>query len=110
MSKSARVYYKDSFAGVLTESDTGYHFVYDATYLTMPNARPISLLMPLRASAYHSNTLFAFFDGLIPEGWLLDLVKDHWKVKANDRFELLLVTCRDAIGAVSVVPIEEENV
>jgi serine/threonine-protein kinase HipA len=48
--------------------------------------------------------LFPFFDGLIPEGWLLDIAVDHWKVKANDRFELLLTTCRDSIGAVTVEP------
>jgi serine/threonine-protein kinase HipA len=67
----------------------------------------VSLTLPLRATPFRSNTLFAFFDGLIPEGWLLDIAKDHWKLRSNDRFELLLLTCRDAIGAVSVIPVEE---
>ncbi|WP_127132842.1 HipA N-terminal domain-containing protein [Pseudoflavitalea rhizosphaerae] len=66
--------------------------------------------MPSFHRVHRSNTLFAFFDGLIPEGWLLDIAKDHWKVNRNDRFELLLLTCRDAIGAVSVVPVEENVV
>jgi serine/threonine-protein kinase HipA len=109
MSKSAKIYYQAELAGLLTESDAGYHFVYDRKYLTMVGAKPISLTMPLRVHEYHSNTLFAFFDGLIPEGWLLDIAKDHWKVSANDRFELLLLTCRDTIGAVSVIPIEENT-
>jgi serine/threonine-protein kinase HipA len=109
MSKSAKIYYQTELAGLLTESDAGYDFVYDKTYLVRPGAKPISLTMPLRAYEYRSNTLFAFFDGLIPEGWLLDIAKDHWKVSANDRFELLLLTCRDTIGAVSVIPIEENT-
>lgn len=107
MSKTAMIYYQDALAGLLTESDTGYHFVYDTSYLEMSGAKPVSLTLPLRTGKYHSYTLFAFFDGLIPEGWLLDIAKDHWKVKANDRFELLLLTCRDTIGAVSVIPVDE---
>jgi serine/threonine-protein kinase HipA len=107
MSKSAKIYYQTELAGILTESDAGYDFIYDKTYLEISEAKPISLTLPLRTYAYHSKTLFAFFDGLIPEGWLLDIAKDHWKVSANDRFELLLLICGDTIGAVSVVPIEE---
>jgi len=104
MSKTGKVFYGSLLAGFITESDTGYHFSYDAEYLAKGSAKPISLTMPLRKAAYYSTTLFAFFDGLIPEGWLLDIAKDHWKVKGNDRFELLLLACRDAIGAVSIVP------
>jgi serine/threonine-protein kinase HipA len=107
MSKTAQIFYQDTLAGLLTESDTGYEFTYDNRYLANPDARPVSLTLPLRVAPFRSNTLFAFFDGLIPEGWLLDIAKDHWKLRSNDRFELLLLTCRDAIGAVSVIPIEE---
>jgi serine/threonine-protein kinase HipA len=41
---------------------------------------------------------------LIPEGWLLDIAVDYWKIQANDRFQLLVATCRDTIGAVTVEP------
>lgn len=107
MSKTAKIYYRDSLAGLLKESDAGYEFIYDKNYIESPGAKPISLTLPLRATAYHNYTLFAFFDGLIPEGWLLDIAKDHWKVSVDDRFELLLLTCRDTIGAVSVIPVDE---
>jgi serine/threonine-protein kinase HipA len=109
MSKTAKIYYDDVLAGLLTESDTGYEFLYDKIYAGTPGSKPISLTLPIRSDKYHSFTLFAFFDGLIPEGWLLDIAKDHWKVRANDRFELLLLTCRDTIGAVTVIPIDENN-
>ncbi|SDG61744.1 HipA N-terminal domain-containing protein [Chitinophaga filiformis] len=107
MSKTGKVYYGSSLAGFVIESDTGYKFVYHEDYLADKSAKPISLTMPLRKEAYYSTTLFAFFDGLIPEGWLLNIAKEHWKVKGNDRFELLLLTCKDTIGAVSVVPVNE---
>jgi len=107
MSKTGKVYYGNSFAGLIIESDTGYKFIYDADYLTNTASKPISLTLPLRKEAYHSTTLFSFFDGLIPEGWLLNIARQHWKVKGNDRFELLLLTCKDTIGAVSVIPENE---
>jgi serine/threonine-protein kinase HipA len=104
MFKTGKVYYGDVLAGFVLETDEGYKFMYDKAWLNSCNAKPVSLTLPLRDAAYTSKTLFAFFDGLIPEGWLLDIATEHWKVNANDRFKLLLLTCGDAIGAVSVVP------
>ena len=104
MAKSARVLYDGVLAAILSETDEGYVLKYDEQYLSYPSNKPISLTLPLRKEIYVSKVLFPFFDGLIPEGWLLDIAVTHWKVKANDRFELLLTTCRDTIGAVTVEP------
>ncbi|HLD52952.1 MAG TPA: HipA N-terminal domain-containing protein [Sediminibacterium sp.] len=104
MAKSARVLYDGILAAILSETDEGYVLKYDEQYLLKPSSKPISLTLPLRKEIYVSKVLFPFFDGLIPEGWLLDIAVTHWKVKANDRFELLLTTCRDTIGAVTVEP------
>jgi len=46
--------------------------------------------------------LFPFFDGLIPEGWLLNIAEMNWKINHKDRMGLLLTCCQDCIGAVSV--------
>ena len=54
------------------------------------------------ALPYDSSTLFSFFDGLIPEGWLLNVVTRNWKLNRKDRFGLLLVACRDTIGNVTI--------
>ena len=62
--------------------------------------------MPLRTDPYLDKVLFSFFDGLIPEGWLLDIAEKSWKIDLRDRMSLLLACCRDCIGAVSVVPLE----
>ena len=69
--RTAYVYVRDTFAGILKETDFGYSFIYDGEYLISENPSPISLTMPIRTEEYTSKTLFAFFDGLIPEGWLL---------------------------------------
>ena len=43
----AYVYVRDSFAGTLKETDAGYSFRYDRTYLTDKNATPVSLTLPI---------------------------------------------------------------
>ena len=104
MAKTAKVLFDGALAARLSETDEGYVLQYDGDYLQKQESKPISLTLPKRQEPYSSKVLFPFFDGLIPEGWLLDIAVDHWKVKANDRFELLLTTCRDSIGAVTVEP------
>lgn len=100
--RSAYIYVRDQFAGVLAETDSGYSFTYDEDYLRSDSATCVSLTLPLQKQSYASSYLFPFFDGLIPEGWLLEVVKKNWKVDGKDRFGLLLVACKDCIGNVTV--------
>ena len=100
--RTAYVYVRNTYAGILKETDSGYSFVYDSEYLKSENASPVSLTLPLQINEYSSKTLFAFFDGLIPEGWLLNIVSRNWKINTRDRFGLLLVACKDPIGNVSI--------
>ena len=100
--RTAYVYVRETFAGTLKETDSGYSFIYDSEYLTNENSSAVSLTLPMQAEEYTSKTLFAFFDGLIPEGWLLEIVSKNWKISQKDRFGLLLVACKDPIGNVSI--------
>lgn len=106
--RQAKIFYKDLYAGLLTEEDDGYAFRYDEHYLLMPQAEPVSLTLPLREEQYFSSVLFPFFDGLIPEGWLLDVAIRNTDISILDRMSLLLLCCKDCIGAVSVVEIKDE--
>ena len=101
--KKAKIYFQDLLAGTLVEDENGFTFAYATHYMPHPAARPVSLTLPLRTEAYQSNVLFPFFDGLIPEGWLLNIAQEHWKIDLRDRMALLLACCQDCIGAVSVV-------
>lgn len=104
--KQGNVYFKNVFAGIIREDENGYMFLYDTDYLQRKDAQPISLTLPLRKEPYVSQILFPFFDGLIPEGWLLDVAVKSWKIDQRDRMGLLLACCSDCIGAVSVKQIE----
>jgi serine/threonine-protein kinase HipA len=100
----AQVFYKQDLAGILAENEDGYVFQYNDAYLSSIGPKPVSLTLPLQQHPYRSKVLFPFFDGLIPEGWLLDIAVANWKINARDRFGLLLALCRDCIGCVSVLP------
>lgn len=104
--RQAEVFCKDSLAGIITENDEGYLFQYDKKYLNDKNPKPISLTLPIQEKPYESKILFPFFDGLIPEGWLLNIAVSNWKINPRDRFGLLLILCKDCIGCVSVLPKE----
>ena len=105
----AIVFYGDKEAGELVKKPGGYEFTYKPEYLRDPDSMPISLAMPLIEHKYLSPTLFPFFDGLLPEGWLLELTCTSAKIDKNDKFRLLLHTGKDPVGAVSVRPINKER-
>ncbi len=105
--RTAYVYVRDTFAGTLKETDSGYSFVYDSEYIVSEKVTAVSLTMPLQKEEYTSKTMFSFFDGLIPEGWLLDIVSHNWKIDRKDRFGLLLVACKDPIGNVRIEEVRE---
>lgn len=109
MMKQAAVWCRGRRAGTLTEDAVGYTFVYDADYLDSADAEAVSLTLPLRHEPYHDKVLFPFFDGLIPEGWLLDIAGKNWKIDVRDRMALLLACCKDCIGAVGVEPIIKDE-
>jgi serine/threonine-protein kinase HipA len=107
--RKAEIRIHETTAGILSEDENGYHFLYSPSYLRSEDPVSVSKTLPLKETEYRSSVLFPFFDGLIPEGWLLDVAEKNWKLNPRDRMGLLLSCCRDCIGAVSVYPIEDAN-
>ena len=108
--RSAHIFYDTTLAGTLIETNDGeYTFTYSTEYVeNFPN-QFITFTLPVREEPYKSNRLFPFFEGLIPEGWLLNIASKNWKINPNDRMGLLLACCQNCIGAVSVQPINVED-
>lgn len=102
--KSEKVYFYDKLAGIISEEPTGeISFKYDSSYLADLSLPPISVSLPKQNEPFIEAGLPSFFDGLIPEGWLLTLAADQYKLNPiRDRFALLLATCQDTIGAVTI--------
>jgi serine/threonine-protein kinase HipA len=106
--RRAKVLMHDEWVGEIIEEERSYRFSYRSEYLQRPYPEPVSVTLPLRAEPFQSTILFPFFDGLIPEGWVLAIAERNWKLKERDRMGLLLVCCRDPIGAVSIEPFNDE--
>ncbi|HMP28772.1 MAG TPA: HipA N-terminal domain-containing protein [Saprospiraceae bacterium] len=101
------VKYNNVMAGIIIEQDNGeYLFVYDKDYIQNHSEKFITFKMPVSSQQYISKRLFPFFDGLIPEGWLLNIASESWRINKNDRMGLLLACCQNTIGAVSVHPVK----
>ncbi|MBI5418155.1 HipA N-terminal domain-containing protein [Candidatus Poribacteria bacterium] len=98
--RKANIFFKEKLAGLLEETEKGYRFTYDTNFLN--SKTPISISLNIREESYENTELFPFFEGLLPEGWYLDIVSTSLKIDKNDKFGLLLATCKDTIGAVKI--------
>ena len=105
--RQALIKYNNIIAGMLSELDSGeYEFRYDEQFVEKHADMFITFQIPVSNTPFRSKRLFPFFDGLIPEGWLLTIAAESWKKNKNDRMGLLLACCQNTIGAVSVHPIK----
>lgn len=109
MKKIGKVYYQEIYAGLIEQHEGEYRFQYDSDYLQNKNSKPISVLLPLGLEPYVSKTMIPFFDGLIPEGWLLNIAETSWKLDRRDRMSLLLALCKDSVGAVKVIDVTDHT-
>jgi serine/threonine-protein kinase HipA len=101
--RQALIKYNNITAGILTETNDGeYLFAYMPEYIEQHVYDCITLTMPVNETIYKDYRLFPFFEGLIPEGWLLNIASKNWRINTNDRMGLLLACCQNCIGAVSV--------
>lgn len=86
-------------AGILEElNDKKYQF----TYLKNYNGAPVSLTMPLVTTSYPFDKFPPFFEGLLPEGILLEALLRKYKIDKNDYFSQLLLVGQDVVGAVTI--------
>ena len=56
--RTAYIYVRNTFAGILKETDGGYSFKYDEVYLNSAKASPVSLILPLQSQVYTSKRFF----------------------------------------------------
>lgn len=110
--RKAIVYVKGHPAAELSEhAPTGtagaFRLQYLAEYVAAPAARPVSLLLPLRAEPYESANLFPIFDNMLPEGDFRNRICRALHLDEGDRFGLLLALAQqDSIGDITLTRID----
>ena len=98
--RSAKVFAHGTAAGLFTELEQGKQYRFE--YLDKYDGEPVSLTMPVRVQSYEFDRFPAFFDGLLPEGSMLEGLLRQNKIDANDLFSQLLAVGQDLVGAVTV--------
>ena len=105
MMRKAIIVVHDKRAGILIEDNIGgYQFTYDDNY----EGEPVSLTMPLTVKNYSFAKFPSFFEGLLPEGIMLEGLLKIGKIDKNDYFSQLLATGNDLVGAVTVKEWKDE--
>ncbi len=108
--RSAEVLYNGQRAGVLSQTKDGYRFVYDASYLALPDSRPVSVTLPLRKAPFDSAILFPAFVNMLSEGSNKQMQTRLLSIDENDYFSLLLATAEaDSIGPITFKAIDESS-
>lgn len=103
------VYNNGVLAGYLKKTGNGYLFTYTDNYYLNKDNPSISLTLPKTKQQYESDTLFAFFQGLLAEGVNKDIQCRLLKIDENDDFTRLLQTAGDdTIGAITVKPVDDD--
>lgn len=98
--KKAKILIDNQLVGYLIErkKNSDYEFCYLEDY----SGNPISLTLPITQKKYLFKKFPPFFDGLLPEGYMLNALLSKAKIDKNDRFEQLIVLGRELVGNVTV--------
>jgi len=105
MMRKAMLFVHDIKAGVLVEENTGG---YQLTYINNYEGEPVSMTMPLITKNYSFAKFPSFFEGLLPEGIMLEGLLKIGKIDRNDYFSQLVATGNDLVGAVTVKEWKDE--
>jgi serine/threonine-protein kinase HipA len=101
--RSARILMHGIEAGILMELENkAYTFSYSKDY----QGPPISLTLPVSNKTYVFDTLPPFFEGLLPEGIMLEALLRKNKIDTHDYFKQLTSVGMDVVGAVTIEEIK----
>ena len=90
----------DKAAGWLERHEAG-RFVF--RYLETYSGPPVSLSMPVARREHSFDCFPPFFEGLLPEGTMLEGLLHQRKLDRDDLFGQLLAVGENMVGAVTVV-------
>lgn len=97
--RKANVFVNNVLAGELDELPKNK---YIFRYLPNYKGAPVSLTMPIKQQVYEFEEFPSFFEGLLPEGMMLEAMLRKYKIDKNDLFAQLLQVGGDVVGAVTI--------
>jgi serine/threonine-protein kinase HipA len=85
-------------------------FQYDAAWLDAPEARPLSLSLPLTIDRvpHRGTAVETYFDNLLPDSESIRRrLQQRFHTDSRNAFDLLAAIGRDCVGAVQLLPADE---
>jgi serine/threonine-protein kinase HipA len=78
-------------------------FQYAPEWLATSGARPISLSLPLKATAYESDRVYNFFDNLLPDSERIRaMIQARFQIASSQPLDLLAAIGADCVGAIQI--------
>ena len=97
--RKVNVFQQGLLAGKLEEQARGhYSFTYEPSY----TGEPVSLTLPVRDAAYEFDRFPPVFEGLLPEGRLLEALLRQQKIDRGDLLTQLLLVGGDVVGSLTL--------
>lgn len=102
--KRAKVLVNNIEAGELQEIEKGksYRFVYNEDY----KGSSVSLEMPTHQRVYEFDRFPPFFEGLLPEGIMLEGLLRQAKIDRTDLLSQLIAVGGDLVGNITIEAME----
>ena len=98
--RKANIFVNGYLAGELVEIRRGKE--YQFTYIENYKGPSVSLEMPTTRSVYKFDRFPPFFEGLLPEGIMLEGLLRQAKIDRDDLFLQLITVGGDMVGNVTV--------
>lgn len=98
--KIANVFVNGILAGRLEEIKRGEFYRY--VYLHEYKGQAVSLTMPIDIHTYDYDRFPPFFEGLLPEGMMLEGLLKYSKIDRDDLMSQLIQVGGDLVGNVTV--------
>ncbi len=79
-------------------------FIYHDSWLSLGGAVPLSLSMTLTEKTHKGNTVYNYFDNLLPDSLeIRSRIQARFGIKTNQPFDLLSTIGRDCVGSIQLL-------
>ncbi|MEI6242102.1 MAG: HipA N-terminal domain-containing protein [Chlamydiota bacterium] len=102
--RKAKVFVNGVLAGELQEITRGHHYRF--IYLEGYKGSSVSLEMPIIKQVYAFDRFPPFFEGLLPEGFMLEALLKQSKIDRNDLMSQIIAVGHDLVGNVTIKGVE----
>jgi serine/threonine-protein kinase HipA len=109
MDKQLDVYLGHHLVGHLSQTQSGnLEFIYVNQWLDNEEAIPLSLSLPLQSESFNGKEVRAFFNNLLPEAYIRQVVANKLGISYKNDYALLEAIGGECAGAVMVLPHQQK--